>query len=149
MTDVATQGTEGAQASAAGSPAMSRTATQGLLMIGGFIALLMVVAATFVKFNAAGVRGMEIGAGLGILNLAVGTLVTRRSIRTGMRSATAVLAGGFVARLLVLVALILAFQRTSGVDPAAFALTFLVLFFLYLGVEVLLVERSLGKRAGP
>ena len=38
----------------------------------------------------------------------------------------------------------LVFRRTGSVDPAAFALTFLVFFFLYLGVELLLVERSLA-----
>ena len=40
--------------------------------------------------------------------------------------------------------LMLVFRRTGSVDPAAFALTFLVFFFLYLGLELLLVERSLA-----
>jgi hypothetical protein len=35
------------------------------------------------------------------------------------------------------------FQRTGAADPAAFALTFLTFFFVYVGLEVLLVERSL------
>jgi hypothetical protein len=122
---------------------VSRTASQGLVMVGGFIGLLVVVAVTFVEPDGDGARGAAIGAGLGILNLAAGYLVTRHSLRQGMKSAMATLAGGFIARLLVVVGLMLLFRRTGSVDPAAFALTFLVFFFAYLGVEMILVERSL------
>ena len=65
-----------------------------------------------------------------------------------MKSAMATLAGGFIARLFVVVGLMLLFRRTGGVDPAAFALTFLVFFFAYLGVEMILVERSLTPSPG-
>jgi len=123
---------------------VSRTASQGLVMVGGFIALLVVTALAFVKPDGDGARGASVGAGLGIINLTLGYLVTRRSLRQGMKSAVATLAGGFMARLFVVVAMILLFRRTGSVDPAAFALTFLVFFFLYLGVELLLVERSAG-----
>lgn len=123
---------------------MTRTATAGLAMVGGFIVLLVVASVAFVEMDAEGVRGTVVGAGLGILNLAVGYLVTRRALRRGMKSAMATLAGGFFARLLVVVGLMVFFQRTKTVDPVAFALTFLVFFFAYLGVEVILVERSLN-----
>ena len=123
---------------------MSRTASQGLLMVGGFIGLLVVASVAFVEPNGDGARGAAIGAGLGILNLAVGYIVTRHSLRHGMKSAMATLAGGFIARLVVVVGLMLLFRRTGSVDPAAFALTFLVFFFAYLGVEMILVERSLA-----
>jgi hypothetical protein len=121
---------------------MSRTATQGLLMIGAFIALLGLAAAALVKPDGDGARGAAIGAALGLVNLAVGYVVTRRALRDGMKSAVATLAGGFIARLFVVVFLMLLFRRTGSVDPAAFALTFMVFFFTYLGVELLLVERS-------
>jgi ATP synthase I subunit len=124
---------------------MSRTASQGLLMVGGFIGLLVVTALVFVEPDGDGARGAAIGAGLGLVNLAVGYLVTRRSLRHGMKSAMATLAGGFLARLFVVVGLMLLFRRTGSVDPAAFALTFLVFFFVYLGVEMILVERSLDR----
>jgi len=123
---------------------MSRTATQGLVMVGGFIGLLVVAAVAFVKPDGDGARGAAIGAGLGIVNLAVGWAVTRRSLRHGMKSAMATLTGGFIARLLVVVGMMLLFRRTGSVDPAAFALTFLVFFFAYLGVEMILVERSMA-----
>ena len=47
----------------------------------------------------------------------------------------------------LLVVLIVVFQRTGAADPAAFALTFLVFFFVYVGVEVFLVERSIEGKA--
>ena len=124
---------------------MSRTTTQGLLMTGGFIGLLILAALAFVEPDGAGARGALIGAALGLVNLGIGYAVTRRSLRHGMKSAMATLAGGFLARLFVVVALMLLFRRTDSVDPAAFALTFLVFFFVYLGVEMLLVERSVGS----
>jgi predicted Na+-dependent transporter len=125
---------------------MSRTASQGLIMVGGFIAILMVAALAFVKPDRGGAGGAVVGAALGLVNLGVGYLVTRRALRHGMKSAMATLAGGFIARLFVVVSLMLLFRRTESIDPAAFALTFLVFFFVYLGLEMLLVERSL---AGP
>jgi predicted Na+-dependent transporter len=123
---------------------MSRTASQGLVMVGGFIAILLVAALVFVKPDQGGARGAAIGAGLGLVNLGVGYLLTRRALRQGMKSAMATLAGGFIARLFVVVSLMILFRRTDSIDPAAFALTFLVFFFVYLGLEMVLVERSLA-----
>ncbi len=123
---------------------MSRTASQGLVMVGAFIGLLVVVALALVEPDGDGARGAAIGAGLGLVNLGVGYLVTRRALRHGMKSAMATLAGGFIARLFVVAGLMLLFRRTDSIDPAAFALTFLVFFFAYLGLEMLLVERSVG-----
>jgi len=126
---------------------MTRTATSGLVMAGSFVALLLIVAIAFIDLDRDGVTGAVIGAALGLVNLAVGYAVTRRTLRSGMKSAMATLAGGFIARLFVVAGLMVLFQRTGAADPAAFALTFLVFFFVYLGVEVLLVERSIdGKR---
>ena len=124
---------------------MKRTTSQGLLMVGGFIGLIVVAAVAFVEPDADGARGALVGAGLGLVNLAVGYVVTQRSLRNGMQSAMATLAGGFIARLIVVVSLMLLFRRTGAIDPAAFALTFLAFFFAYLGVEMILVERSLTR----
>ena len=122
---------------------MTRTATQGLMMIGMFVALLLVTTVSIVKFDGEGLRGVVIGAGLGVLNLALGSLATRRALRTKMQSAISTVAGGFIIRLVVLVVMIVAFRRSRAVDPTAFALTFLIFFFVYLGVELLMIERSL------
>ena len=125
---------------------MTRTATQGLLMTACFVCLLMAVALSVIDWDSAGLTGASIGAGLGVLNLVVGYAVTQRALRHGMRSATATLAGGFIARLFVVVSLMLVFRGTDAIDPTAFALVFLVFFFVYLGVEVLLVERQANRR---
>lgn len=124
---------------------MSRTASQGLIMVGAFIGLLVVVALVFIEPDGDGARGAAIGAGLGLLNLGVGYFVTKRSLRHGMKSAMTTLAGGFIARLFVVAGLMLLFRRTGSVDPAAFALTFMVFFFAYLGLEMVLVERSTAR----
>ncbi|HEX6382284.1 MAG TPA: ATP synthase subunit I [Acidimicrobiia bacterium] len=124
---------------------MSRTASQGLLMVGAFIGLLVVAALAFIEFDGDGARGAAVGAALGLLNLFVGYLVTKRSLRTGMKSAMVTLAGGFLARLFVVAGLMLLFRRTESIDPAAFALTFMVFFFAYLGLEMVLVERSTAR----
>jgi hypothetical protein len=60
-----------------------------------------------------------------------------------MKQALMTVVGGMIARLVVVAGLMVLFQRTGAADPAAFALTFLAFFFVYLGVEVLLVERPL------
>lgn len=113
-------------------------------MVGAFIGLLVIAALVFVEPDGDGARGAAIGAALGFVNLALGYLVTRRSLRQGMKSAMATLAGGFLARLFVVVGLMLLFRRTDSIDPAAFALTFMIFFFAYLGLEMVLVERSLA-----
>lgn len=123
---------------------MSRTASQGLLMVAGFIGILLVTALAFVEPDGDGARGAVIGAGLGLVNLGVGYVVIRRALQHGMKSAMGTLAGGFMARLFVVVSLMILFRRTDSIDPAAFALTFLVFYFAYLGVEMILVERSLS-----
>lgn len=124
---------------------MSRTASQGLVLVGAFIGLLVVAALAFIEPDGDGARGAAVGAGLGLLNLGVGYLVTKRSLRHGMKSAMATLAGGFIARLFVVASLMLLFRRTEAIDPAAFALTFMVFFFAYLGLEMVLVERSTAR----
>jgi hypothetical protein len=124
---------------------MTGIAIPSLVMAGGFVAMLVVAALTFIEFDRQGIRGTAIGAGLGLLNLVVGYIVTRRMLRRGMKSAMTMFATGFIARLFVVAGLMVLFQRTGAASPAAFALTFLVFFFVYLGLEVLLVERSIEE----
>jgi len=121
----------------------THTATPGLILAGAFVVVLVVVLVASVELDEDGARGAVIGAGLGLVNLGLGGLVMRRALRRGMKQALTTLAAGMIARLVVVAGLMVLFQRTGVVDPAAFALTFLVFFFVYLGLEVLLVERSL------
>jgi hypothetical protein len=123
---------------------MTQNVTPGLILAGAFVVLLVVVLLASVELDKEGVRGALIGTGLGLLNLAVGYLVMRRALRQDTKQALMTIVGGMLARLLVLAGLMVLFQRTGAADPAAFAVTFLVFFFVYLGIEVLLVERSLN-----
>jgi hypothetical protein len=134
---------------------MSRFAVQGLMMVGGFIALLVVASLVFVRLDGNAARGAAIGAGLGLLNLGLGLVMARKSMRNAREggstatSAMATLLGGFFVRMVLLVVLIEIFMRTSTVDPAAFGLTFLVFFFVYLGFELIMVERARSTRSAP
>ncbi|HLI57007.1 MAG TPA: ATP synthase subunit I [Actinomycetota bacterium] len=134
---------------------MSRVAVQGLVMVGGFIALLVVASLVFVRLDGNAARGAAIGAGLGLLNLGLGLVMARKSMRNARErgssaaSAMATLLGGFFVRMVVLVVLIEIFMRTSTIDPAAFGLTFLVFFFVYLGFELVMVERARSTRGAP
>ncbi len=123
---------------------MTRTGSQGLIMVGAFIALLVVVSVAFIDMDGDGVRGTVIGAGLGLVNLAAGYVLTRRALKRGMKAAMTTVAGGAVARLFVVAGLMVVFQRTGTADPAAFALTFLVFFFVFVAMEMLLVEGAAG-----
>ncbi len=121
---------------------MSPLAKRGLLAAAGFVVLVAAVAAAFVSFDGAAVRGVAIGAALGIVNLVVSLALTKRSLRTGgPRSAIATITGGFGARLVLLVALSLVFMQISAVDAAAFGLTFVAFFFVYLAAEIVMVEQ--------
>jgi zinc transporter ZupT len=121
---------------------MTPLAKRALLLTGGFIALVVALAGAFVKFDSAGGRGVMIGVALGLVNFVAGLLLTRRSLQSGgMKAATATLAGGFGARLAVLVTLFLVFRNSSTVSASAFGLTFVAFFFVYLAVEIVMVER--------
>ena len=126
---------------------MTSTTAVGLALVAGMVLLLAAVSVVFIEFDAAGRNGAAIGAGLGLLNLAVGYLLTKRSLRHGMKSAMATLLGGFLFRLLLVVALVLAFHKADAISEVAFALSFLVFFFAYIGLEILLVDRALGRTA--
>ncbi len=121
---------------------MTPLAKRGLLIAAGFVVLVAAVAAVFVSFDGAAARGIAVGAALGVVNLAVSLPLTKRSLRKGgPRSAIATITGGFGVRLVLLVALFLVFRQTSSIDAAAFGLTFVAFFFVYLAAEIVLVEQ--------
>lgn len=114
-------------------------------MLGLFVAFLVVASVVFGSLDNQA-RGSLVGAGLGLLNLMVGYLMTRRALRQELRTAMTTIATGFIGRLIVITALMLVFQRTDLANPTSFALTFMLFFFVHLVVEVLMVQRSLGDR---
>jgi hypothetical protein len=121
---------------------MTPVATRALWLAGAFILLVVGVSSVFVTFDSAAVRGVAIGLALGVVNIVVGLLVTRWSMRSGgIKSAMGTIAGGFGARLLVLVTLFLVFRQSTTVSAAAFALTFVAFFFVYLALEIVMIDR--------
>lgn len=124
---------------------MTRTTTTAIAMAAGLILLMGGACVLFVRLDGPGLAGIGIGAALGLLNLAVGAWVTTRSLQRGMKSALGTLLGGFLVRLVLVAVLVVVFHRIDSVDEVAFALTFLTFFFGYLALEVVLVERALGK----
>ena len=103
----------------------------------------------FVEFDSGGWNGAAAGAALGLLNLGVGYVVTQRSLRKGMKSAMTTLLSGLTVRIFILAGLTIAFHYTESIDAVAFALIFMLFFFIYVAFEIYLVERRLqsGGRA--
>lgn len=127
---------------------MTPIAKRALLLSGGFVAIVVAASVAFVNFDSAAGRGVLIGVSLGIVNLVAGVLVTRHSLRTGgMRSTTNTMVGGFAVRLAVLVVLFFVFRQTTAVSAPAFALSFVAFFFVYVAVEIVMVERLNAGRA--
>lgn len=120
---------------------MTPIAKRGLLLAAGFVLLVGAVSAVFVNFDGSAERGIAIGFGLGVVNLVLGIFVTKRALEKGIRSATATVMGGFGLRFVLLVTLFLVFKQSSTVDAAAFGLTFVALFFVYLAAEIVMVEQ--------
>lgn len=126
---------------------MTRAASRALLLTDGLVLLVAVLAAVFVSFDSAGVRGIAIGIALGIANLVAGLIFTRRSLHRDMMQVTGTVLGGFAGRLAVVVGLFFVFKQTSTVDAPAFALSFVAFFFVYLVAEIIMVEQSLRSRS--
>ena len=122
---------------------MTRTSTAAVAFSAGMVLLAAVACLLMVEFDSDGWAGAGVGAALGLLNLAVGYWVIQRALKRGMKSAMTTLLGGFLARLVVLAGLAVLLHSTGAADAAAFALVFMAFFFVYVAVEVVLVERSL------
>ena len=120
-----------------GQERLMRSPAAVFLMVGGFVAFLLVAMIAVVDLDRAGVRGILIGSGLGLLNLALGYPMMRRTLKRGIRTAVGTVAGGMTVRMAVVVLVMVLLQRSGLADPAAFALTFLIFFFVYLAFEVL------------
>ena len=128
---------------------MTRTSATGIALVAAMTLMLAVAMVAFVTFDSAGIVGLAVGAGIGLLNLAVGTWFTRRALGRGMKDAMAVMMGGFLVRLLLVVSLLMLFNKVDAVNEVAFALSFMVFFFVYLALEIALVDRSLRGNGSP
>jgi hypothetical protein len=117
-------------------------------MSAAMVLLVAVSCIAFVEFDRDGWNGAAVGAALGLLNLGVGYVVTRHSLRKGMKSAMTTLLSGLTVRVFVLAGLTIAFHYTGSIDAVAFALIFMLFFFIYVAFEIYLVERRLQSAGG-
>lgn len=127
------------------------TRNTGIAIVACMVLMLMVATLSFVRFDNAGILGLSIGIGLGLVNMAISyklTTATMKDPTKGMESALTVLLGGFFARLLLLVVLILLFQRTPAVDAAGFAMGFMILFFANMAIELMSLSRTWNGNGG-
>jgi hypothetical protein len=93
------------------------------------------------------VAGIVVGAVLGVANLAAGAVVTRRMLHRDLEALMGGLLGGFAARLVVLVSLILVFRAGDAVSAMAFGITFVSFVFVYLTVELCMVQQYRTRSA--
>jgi hypothetical protein len=117
-------------------------------MTAGMVLVIGAALVHFVTFDRDGLMGVAIGTGVGLLNMAVSYTMATRALKQGMTSAMATLMGGFFARLIVLVVLLFWFQKLAAVDAVAFALSFMMLFFMTVAIEIQLVDRTLSGNGG-
>jgi hypothetical protein len=99
--------------------------------------------AYFVDLDSDGLLGAGIGAALGLLNLAVGYRMTSRAVTLGLNPALRILVGGFLLRLVVLAGLMIWFHSIPTIDEVAFALVFMLFFFVLVAIEIVTVEKHL------
>lgn len=113
------------------------------------VGLLAVAVAVCVAIDDPTVRGVAIGAALGLVNLLVGASFTRRALAGEQGAVLVNIAAGFGARFVVLVGLMMLFTFATGlgVSPAAFGFTFLAFVFVYFGIEAVVAARLLGREA--
>lgn len=128
------------------------TATTTKVLIAMTVGVALMVAggvAYFVDLDSAGLLGAGIGAALGLLNLAVGYRMTSRAVTLGLNPALRILVGGFFVRLVVLAGLLLWFHSIPSIDEVAFALVFMLFFFVLVAIEIVIVEKYLQGNGRP
>jgi len=129
---------------------MTATTTKVLIAMTLGVALMVVGGvAYFVDLDSAGLLGAGIGAALGLLNLAVGYRMTSRAVTLGLNPALRILVGGFFVRLVLLAGLLLWFHSIPSIDEVAFALLFMLFFFVLVALEIVIVEKHLQGNGRP
>jgi len=126
---------------------VSNTSLAALVGVGFFAFLLLGGLSWFVGTDSARLTGAGIGALLGVLNLAVGIPLTMRAMRSGTNALLRVIVGGFLINLIAVVVLTVVLHGREGVSEIAFALTYVAFFFIFDGLKVFMVEKSLRRTA--
>ena len=126
---------------------MTTNTTIGYFAAGAFVLILGAALAFAVEFDGPGLAGVGLGALIGTLNLVVGLWLTARALRKGSKSVLPTMMGGFFARFVTLVVLIVVFHEMESVSAIGFGITFMIFFMVFMGLEIRLVEKSLRRTA--
>lgn len=112
-----------------------------LLVVGALILSVRILG-----WDAAMASGIAAGGGLGVLLMLFGLWTMRKALKeTERKSALGHALGGFFLRMVAVVVGTLLFVYTGWASPVGFALSFMAMVFVYLGVEVYLVQKSLEQ----
>ncbi|NUO17402.1 MAG: hypothetical protein HUU03_13270 [Planctomycetaceae bacterium] len=107
---------------------------------------LLVLAIKLMGWSAEMGVGIASGLGLGFVLLVLGYFGTRRALREkDMKAAMSHALGGFFFRLVTLVAGVFALVYTGWANPLGFALSYLVMVFAFLALEVVMVQNALDR----
>ncbi|NJN14109.1 MAG: hypothetical protein HC813_00090 [Planctomycetes bacterium] len=126
-----------------------KSGTSALFVLAGLLVLLAFAFLRLVPLDRAALTGAAIGATLGLLNIVLGVYATRSALRKGPAAALRTMLGGFFLRLLLLVGLVLWFQSEASVNEVAFALSFFAFFFVFLAVEVRMIQKPMNGSGSP
>lgn len=116
---------------------------RNLAVFGGAALIMLATFVGAVAIEGTTARGLVIGVGLGAVNTVLGTYFTTRAFAGEPGAVLVTIGVGFGARFMVLIALLTTFTFVPGlgVSPAAFGFTFVVLMFIYFGIESALALR--------
>ena len=126
---------------------MSNTSLAALVGVGFFAVLLMGSISWYVGTDGPRLLGAAIGGGAALINIAVFLPLTLRALRSSGRAVMRTIVGGFLVNLLLVVVLTVVFHGMEAISETAFALTYVAIFFVFDGLKVLLVEKSLRRTA--
>ena len=122
-------------------------ATVGAFVMGAVLVALLVAVLALREFAGAAVAGLAVGAGVGGLNLVVGSWLLSWALKNRPKAALKVSLGGFFVRLALLLVLTWVFWTVPGVDAVTFAISFVIFFFLFLVVEIVIIGRASRRTA--
>ena len=99
------------------------------------------------KGSDATLTGALVGVGLGGLSLFVESLSLTWALRQKPTWTLGISLGGFFVRLVLVVVLTLVFDGIESVSAVTFALTYVVSFLAFVGIQVWAVSRMMAKTA--
>jgi hypothetical protein len=115
------------------------------IVISGLVAVLLlgVLLLTYLGVDAGMWRGISTGAAAGLVLFTFSWYTTLKGLKSkGRKDALGHMLGGFLVRLVVLTGGILTLALTGWGNPVGFALAFLMVLLVYLGLQVMIAVKN-------